>query len=56
MPLLGQNKLPYTKTAIQKVEILAENYILLDSLFLKIINAPEKETVLFAIPEVCADK
>ena len=29
---LAQNKLPSTKTAIQKVETLAEKYILLDSL------------------------
>ena len=30
---LAQNKLPSTKTKIQKVEVLAEKYILLDSLF-----------------------
>ena len=29
---LAQNKLPSTKTAICKVEMLAEKYILLDSL------------------------
>ena len=32
---LAQNKLLSTKTAIQKVEILAERYILLDSALLK---------------------
>ena len=53
---LAQNKLPNTKTVIQKVETLAERYILLDSLLLKIITTPEKETALSAIPEVCIDK
>ena len=32
---LAQNKLPNTKTAIQKVETLAERYVLLDSLLFK---------------------
>ena len=45
---LAQNKLPSTKTAIHKVE-LAEKYILLDSLLLKLVTTPEKETVLLAI-------
>ena len=44
-----------TKIAIQKVEMLVERCILLDSLLFKIITTPEKETVLLAIPEVCAD-
>ena len=44
------------KTAIQKVETLAEKYILLDSLLFKIVTTPEKEMALLAIPEVCADK
>ena len=48
--------MPSTKTAIQKVETLAERYILLNSLLFKIITTPEKETALLAIPEVCADK
>ena len=39
---LAQNKLPSTNTAIQKVETLAERYILLDSLLFKIITTPEK--------------
>ena len=45
-----------TKTAIQKVETLAEKYILLHSLLFKIVTNLEKETALLAIPEVCADK
>ena len=53
---LAQNKLPSTKTAIQKVETLAEKYILLDSLLFKIVSTPEKETALLAIPEICTDK
>ena len=32
---LAQNKLPSTKTTIQKVETLAEQYIILDSLLFK---------------------
>ena len=51
---LSQNKLPSSKTAIRKVEMLAERYILLDALLFKI--APEKETAVLAIPETCADK
>ena len=39
---------------IRKIEALAEKYILLDSLLLKI--TPEKETAVLAIPETCVDK
>ena len=39
---LAQNKLPSTKTAICKVEMLAEKYILLDSLLFKLVTTPEK--------------
>ena len=54
---LAQNNLPSTQTAIQKVETLAEIYILVDPLLLfKIVTTPEKETALLAIPEICADK
>ena len=53
---LAQNKLPSTKTAIHKVETLAEKYILLDSVLFKLVNTSEKETALLAIPEICADK
>ena len=48
---LAQNKLPTSKTAIMKVEMLAERYILSDSLLFKI--TPEKE---MAVPERCTDK
>ena len=51
---LSQNKLPTSKTTIRKVETLTERYILLDSLLFKI--APEKETTVLAVPEMCADK
>ena len=53
---LAQNKLPSAKSAIRKVEALAEKYILLDSLLFKIISTPEKETAVLAIPETCTDK
>ena len=46
---LAQNKLPSTKTAIHKVETLAEKYILLDSLSLKLVTTPEKEHKLESI-------
>ena len=39
-----------------RVELLAEKYIMLDSLLFKLIMIPGKETALLAIPEVCADK
>ena len=48
--------MPSTKTAIQKVEMLAEKYILLDSLLFKIVTTPEKETAVLAIPETYTDK
>ena len=37
---LVQNKLPHSKAAIRKVEMLAERYILLDSLLFKITLRP----------------
>ena len=51
---LSQKKLPTSKTAIRKVETLAERYLLLDSLLFKI--TPEKETAVLAVPEMCANK
>ena len=51
---LAQNKLPTSKATIRKVELLAEWYILLDSLLFKI--TPEKETAVLAVPEICTDK
>ena len=51
---LLQNKLPHSKLAIKKLEALSEEYVLLDSLLLRIY--PEKETAVLAIPETCADK
>ena len=48
--------MPSTKTAIQKVEMLAEKYVSLDSLLFKIVTTPEKETSVLAILEVCTDK
>ena len=51
---LSQNKLPSLKSAMRKLETLAERYVLLDSLLFKI--SLEKETAVLAIPETCADK
>ena len=53
---LAQNRLSSKKAAIKRVEILAEKYILLDSLLFKLTTIPGKETVLLVIPETCADK
>ena len=53
---LAQNKLPSAKSAIRKVEALAEKYILLHSLLFKIIPTPDKETAVLAILEMCTDK
>ena len=51
---MSQNKLPTCKAAIRKVEILAERYILLDSLLFKITL--EKESGVLAVPKMCTDK
>ena len=51
---LSQNKLPSSKGAMCKIEILSERYILLDSLLFK-LNV-EKEKAVLAIPEVCVDQ
>ena len=51
---LSQNKLPSSKSAIRKLETLAERYVLLDSLLFKISS--EKETVVLATSETCTDK
>ena len=40
---LAQNKLPTTKIEIKKVEMLAERYILLDSLLFKIVIPQKKK-------------
>ena len=53
---LVQNKLPNKKSAICKVENLAERFIMLDSLLFKVITTPDKETALLAVPEICTDK
>ena len=53
---LAQNRLPSKKAAMKRVEMLAEKYILLDSLLFKLTTIPGRETTLLAIPEMCADK
>ena len=54
---LAQNKLPSIRSAICKVEALAEKFILPDSLlFFKLVTIPDRETALLAVPETGADK
>ena len=53
---LAQNRLLSKKAVIKKVEILAEKYILLDSLLFKLLTIPGKETALLVIPAMCTDK
>ena len=53
---LAQNRLPSKKVAIKRMEILAEKYILLDSLLFKLTTIPGRETALLTIPEMCADE
>ena len=47
--------MPSKKATMKRVELLAEKYIMLDSLF-KLTTVPGKESAVLAIPEVCADK
>ena len=51
---LSQNKLPSLKSAIKKLEALAERNVLLKSLLFKILL--EKGSTVLAIPETCTDK
>ena len=52
---LAYSKLPSSKVGIRKVEVLAEKYILLDSLLFKITMTPDKEMAALAIPETYVD-
>ena len=54
--LLSLNKLSSKRSTIKKVETLAENFVLLDSLLFKLVTMPDKETALLAIPEICEDR
>ena len=51
---LSQNKIPSLKSAIKKLEALAERYVLLDLLLFKV--SLEKESTVLAILETCTDK
>ena len=53
---LSQNKLPSKRSAIKKVETLAESFVLLDSLIFKLVTIPDKEAAVLVIPETCIDK
>ena len=52
---LAQNKLLCKRSAICKVETLAERFVLLDSLLFKLVTMSDKETAVLAITEICAD-
>ena len=51
---LTQNKVPFHNAAISRMEILAERYILLDSLSFRLNITPGK--AVLAIPESCVDR
>ena len=51
---MSQNKLQSLKSAIKKLEALAERYVLSDSLLFKLSS--EKESAVLAILETCTDK
>ena len=53
---MAQNKLPSKKSAIHKVENIAEKFILLDHSLFKITTTSEKETTLLVVPGICEDK
>ena len=53
---MAQNILPHKRHARCKVEVLAESFIMLDSLLFKLVTILDKEKALLAIPEICADK
>ena len=53
---LVQNIMPHKRHGRNKIEALAESFILLDSLLFKLAMIPDKEKALLAIPENCADK
>ena len=53
---LSQNKLPSKRSAIKKVETLAESFVLLDLFIFKLVTTTDKEVAVLAIPEVCVDK
>ena len=36
--------------------MLAESFVLLDSLLFKLVTMPDKEAAVLAIPEICVDK
>ena len=53
---LAHNRLPSKKATMKRVELLAEKYIMLDSLLFNLTTVLGKESAVLAIPEVCADK
>ena len=54
--LLSQNKLPSKRSSIKKVKMLAESFVLLDSLIFKLVTMPDKEAAVLVLPEIWIDK
>ena len=52
---LAQNKLPSSKAAIRRIEVIVEKYILLDSLLFKVSTTQDKETAVLVISETSID-
>ena len=53
---LLQNKLPSKRSSMKKVKMLAESFVLLDSLIFKLVTMPDKEAAVLVIPKICIDK
>ena len=53
---LAQNIMPHKRHPRHKVKALAESFILLDSLLLKLVTIPDKEKALLVFAETCVDK
>ena len=51
---LSQNKLPSKRSSIKKVETLAENFILLDSLIFKLVTTPgQRNSIIGDTQNMC---
>ena len=53
---MSQNKLPSERSSVKKLETLAENFVLLDSLIFKLVTTLDNKIALLVIPEICIDK
>ena len=53
---LAQNIMPHKRHARHKVEVLAESFILLDSLLFKLVTIPNKKRHFLPFQKNCVDK